>query len=426
MSEKISEIKKQTAEIDEAVKSEEFNKDEVLKGIKEIVAKEIEALKAPVLDHKLEAPHEDKLHVLDGKYAGMKKTEIYFANTIIDSINNVAGLGNRIEKSADLTKAMSAVGDGTGDQWVPSGMEAQLWEDWTKRSIVSDKFQTIDMPTNPFLIPTLTADTTIYRPTAEAEAPTASDVTTAQSTLSACKLAGKNLMSYELEEDAIFAVLPIIRENFAKQLAAAVDSVILNGDTTTGTSNINLSGGSIPTTSKYLCFDGLRHAALVGNDAMDADLGSLAIADIATLQALMGKFATRPSDVVLFCDPYTYLKLTGLSEVLTIDKYGNDATILKGELAKIKGYPIIVSEELSKANSNGHVDNTSGNNTTGTIVLCHTPSWRAGWKRKVMIETDRDIDVQQYEIVASLRYALIPFGDISTQEHVAVGFNITL
>ena len=422
---KMEEVKKEVAEIKEVTKTAEFNQAAVEEAVKRIVGEQVAALKQPVMNHTMQTP-EDKAFVPDGKYHGMKKTEVCFANMLIDSINSVANPQNRIKKSADLEKAITSTASGAVDQWVPTDMQAQLWEDWTKRSIVSDKFQTIDMPTNPFLVPTLTGDTTIYRPTAEAEAPTASDPTSAQSTLSACKLAGKNLMSYEAEEDAIFSVLGIVRDNFAKQLAAAVDSVILNGDTTTGTVNINLSGGTIPTTSKFLCFDGLRHAALVDNTDMDADLGSLAIADIATLQALMGKYATRPSDVVMFVDPYTYFKMTGLSEVLTIDKYGNDATVVKGELAKLKGYPIVVSEELAKTNATGWVDNTAGSNTVGQIVLCHIPSWLAGWKRRVMVETDRNIDVQQYEIVASLRYAFVPNGAIASQEHTAVGFNITV
>jgi len=422
---KMDEVKKEVAEVKEAVKSTEFNQAAVEEAIKRIVGEQVESLKAPVINHAVQAT-EDKAFVPDGKYRGMKKTEVCFGNMIIDSMNSVANPQNQIKKSADLEKAITAIGSGAVDEWVPTDMQAQLWEDWTKRSIVSDKFQTIDMPSNPFLIPTLLDDTTIYRPTVEAEAPTASDPESGQSTLSACKLAGKNLMSYEAEEDAIFSVLGIVRDNFAKQLAAAVDSVILNGDTTTGTSNINLSGGSIPSTSKFLCFDGLRHAALIDNNDMDADLGALAIADIATLQALMGKYATRPSEVVMFVDPYTYFKLTGLSEVLTIDKYGNDATVVKGELAKLMGYPIVVSEELLKTNATGWVPSPATGGTVGQILMVHTPSWMAGWKRRVMIETDRNIDVQQYEIVASLRYAFIPNGDIDSQEHVALGFNITV
>ena len=422
---KMDEVKKEVAEVKEAVKSTEFNQAAVEEAIKRIVGEQVESLKAPVMNHTMQVP-EDKAFIPDGKYRGMKKTDVCFANMLIDSMNSVANPQNRVQKSADLEKAITAIGAGAVDEWVPTDMQAQLWEDWTKRSLVSDKFQTVDMPSNPFLLPTLLGDTTIYRPTAEAEAPTASDPTSGQSTLSACKLAGKNTMSYEADEDAIFSVLGIVRDNFAKQLAAAVDSVILNGDTTTGTANINLSGGTIPTTSKFLCFDGLRHAALVDNTDMDADLGALTIADIPTLQALMGKYATRPSEVVLFCDPYTYFKLTGLSEVLTIEKYGNDATIVKGELAKIMGYPIVVSEELAKTNATGWVDNTAGSNTVGQIVLCHTPSWMGGWKRRVMIETDRAIDTQVYTIVASLRYAFIQQGTLASQQHTSVGFNITV
>ena len=424
MTDKIEEIKKEAAEITKAVEKEEYNKEEVLKGIKEIITEQMDALKKPVMDKNFNVP-EDKAHVLDGKYAGVKKTDLYFTNMLIDSINHVADPSNRIKKSIDLEKAMTAAGAGAGDEWVTTAMNTEIWTEWQKRSLVADKIDIMDMPSDPFDIPIMTGDTTLYLGS-EAGTPTASDVTTAKKTLTACKLIGKNLMSYELEEDAIFAVQPKIKENFTKQIAAAVDSVILNGDETTGTSNINLSGGAIGATSRFLCDDGMRHAALIDNAAMDADLGALATADFDTLLALMGKYATRPSENVIFTDVWTYLKIIALSDVLTIDKYGNDATIIKGELAKLKGMPIVVSEELAKSNATGHVDNSAGNNTKGQIVIAHTPSWQGGFKRRLLIETDRDIDLQQYEIVASIRFALVGYGTMSGQTHTAVGFNITV
>jgi len=281
------------------------------------------------------------------------------------------------------------------------------------------------MPTNPSDIPANLSDPTVYK-VSENAAPPSSDEGTQKMTLSAVKLAAKVNFTEELVEDSIIPILPEIRTSIARAMAQAVDAVLVNGDTTTGTANISYYGSSITSTHRYLVFDGLRHQGLVDNTAGKSDLGALTVADFATLMGQLGKYATRPSNCAFITDIYTYLKALSLDEFETVDKYGPSATIMNGELGKVYGIPVIITEELGKTDSNGYINATAASNTTGSIVLVHKPSWLIGFKRQMDIELDRDADKDAYNLYCRIRIAFIDFGTSSSATHVAVGYNVTV
>jgi HK97 family phage major capsid protein len=363
-----------------------------------------------------------------GKFSGLKQSEVVFAKRVIDAWN-MSSKGEQIIVSNELEKAanMTSTGASTGDEWVPSDLDSMLWEEWIKSSRVAQLFNIMEMPTQPYDIPIKSSSMTFYK-TSEDATITGSAVGTGYGRLDACKMAGKVIWTYELDEDSILAMASEIRADIAEAAAAAIDDSILNGDTTTGTSNINLSGGTISTADVVICFNGLRHAGLVDNTSMASDLGSLAIGDFGTLLGLLGKYNTRANRLALIWDPYVNAKIIGggITELLTVDKYANRATIFTGEVGSIFNIPCIPSEELAKTNASGYVDNTSGSNTKGTIVMVHRPSWRGGYRRRLLIETDKDIETQEMKLVASMRFAFVGWGTMASQTHTAVGYDVTV
>ena len=93
-------------------------------------------------------------------------------------------------------------------------------------------------------------------------------------TLGAKKLALRVGFSAELAEDSLVPVLSMYREQAMRALAAAIDSVLLNGDTETGaTGNINSDDGAPAATPTYLAFDGLRKLPLVTTTANGVSAG---------------------------------------------------------------------------------------------------------------------------------------------------------
>jgi N4-gp56 family major capsid protein len=213
-------------------------------------------------------------------------------------------------------------------------------------------------------------------------------------------------------------------------MTQAIDNVIINGDASTGALNINYytSGGSnIGATNKVLLFDGLRHFSLVDNTSQKSSLAAAVSQDnFLTVMKLLGKYATRPTDLACVVDPWTYLTMLDLSEVITVEKYGAGATILTGEIGKLMGVPIIPSEEIGKTDTSGYINQTAGSNTKGSFVIFHRPSFIAGRKRLVTMESDRDIQKQENILVISTRMAFKPWGAVASETSFALGYNATI
>jgi hypothetical protein len=128
----------------------------------------------------------------------------------------------------------------------------------------------------------------------------------------------------------------------------------------------------------------------------------------------------------LIADPWLYLSLLALTEVITVDKYGPSATILTGEIGKVHGIPIIPTEELGKTDTSGYINQSAGSNTKGSFVIVHTPSWVKGIKREVKMEADRDIQKQQTILVISSRLAFASWQLVTAQTTTALGYNATV
>jgi len=143
-------------------------------------------------------------------------------------------------------------------------------------------------------------------------------------------------------------------------------------------------------------------------------------ADLTAALADMGKYAVNPSNVVMFCDPATYLAgFLALTNVATVDKFGPQATVLTGQLAAYRGIPIVISASHPLGEADGKVSTTAGNNTLGSISIVNRNMWYAGFIRDLLIEVDRDIQKRQYIMVTSLREAVASHGTRSTNTHTA-------
>jgi hypothetical protein len=70
-----------------------------------------------------------------------------------------------------------------------------------------------------------------------------------------------------------------------------------------------------------------------------------------------------------------YNKALALSEVITMDKFWPNATIVQGVLAKAFGIDILVARDFpALTNTSGLVDATSTNNTKGSFAIVYRPA----------------------------------------------------
>jgi len=168
----------------------------------------------------------------------------------------------------------------------------------------------------------------------------------------------------------------LIRERINRAAARTIDAVIINGDAETSWSgNVNLVD-STPTTWIYYLQNDHWIRELAINNSQTVSVGSLTSGDFLDVLSVLSEWYQSDLDNLLFLMPANvYNKSLLLSEVLTMEKFGPDATIRTGVLAKVFGIDIITARDRpAKAKSNGTVSNTSGNNTTGSFGLIYKPA----------------------------------------------------
>lgn len=330
-------------------------------------------------------------------------------------------------------KAMTSTGANEGDEWVPTFATSELWTDVHLATAVTASLTRVAMPTNPYTLPTLDSDVTFYYASTENTAVTGSNPNTGNATLTARKIQADVTFSGEVTEDSIIPIAPTVRANLVRRAAQTMDDLIVHGDTeTAGAGNINSDDAAPAAGSFYLAFNGLRKFCSVTNTGQASQLtAAISATNFTTARALLGRYGARTNDVRCVMGPSLYYSLQDIEEVQTVDKYGPNATIVQGELARFFGIPILLSEAIpgattDKVDDDGQYTTTSvaTNDTDGWFLLYNIGGWRTGFRREFQIEADRNIQTDSNILVASFRMALIPSG--ISLIHTVYGYDITV
>lgn len=329
-----------------------------------------------------------------------------------------------------VRRAMDSTTGGAGDELVSQEEARQLWHDVNLETAVASLFETVTMPTNPFDVPLQLGDVNWYPGSANV-ATTSTSLTTAKQTLTAYELVGMVPWAYELDEDAVIAMMSEVRSTLVRNAAQVLDDVILNADTSTS-GNLNHDGSTLTTSTagkaQYLLgFDGLIHLPLVDNTTQRNDHNAAASVDMFNeIRRKMGRYGLRPSELAFVTDVNTYIAAQGIAEFQTLDKLGPNATLLTGQLGSVEGIPVIVSEQMALADTDGKVTAAGNATDTGRLLLVNRTQWRKGFKRELLIETDRDIQKRQNVMVVSMRVAFAErSGTRSSATHTAMQYDIT-
>lgn len=326
-----------------------------------------------------------------------------------------------------------------GDEWVPTLWSDNIWEKPRLDNVVAELFDNVEMPSNPYEYPIETTDPTLYfvpETTAETELTLDSSsavipdskVGTGKVTFTAKKLALRVGISAELEEDGIARLIPKFREQADRAVQDGIDSLLLNGDTAT-TGNINSDGETITATTRvYQAQNALIKQALVtaSTNALSAAGNAPTLAHLRQLRGLLGNAYRRPSELAYVCDPSTYLKLLSIDAVVTVDKYGANATILNGELGKIDGIPVFQSNEMALADTDGKVTQTANVTDTGRLLLVHRPSWLLGYRRRISQSMTFLPYFDAWQMVMTVRLAFVGRTQGASDDSVSILYNIAV
>lgn len=297
-----------------------------------------------------------------------------------------------------VLRAMDTDTSNEGVDWIPTGIGSSLHERVRASGKVAPLFQRITLPTNPWKWPLEGADATAYR-VAEPTGDTATKVGastpgTGAATFDAEIFGGRVLFSKSLEADSALAILPYVQRKLVQAFVDAEERAILDGDAdgTHQDSDTNSAGA----TDAAWAWDGLRKRALANSSASGGS--ALTVALLAARRADMDHYGLNPAEMAFIVPISSYYALVTDSNVITVDKFGPQATILNGQLGSLYGVPIIVSEHVrTNLNASGIHDAIT---TTKTYALAvNRMEWVMGQRTPLALETDDSIYRETYQRV---------------------------
>lgn len=270
-------------------------------------------------------------------------------------------------------------------------VSTNLQEEIRRRLIVAPLFRQIAMPTPTLQLPVNPEAGYGTWVTSANYGTTASSGSAAthqlkEITLTSYKLATKEWIANEEEEDAILALMPIIRDAVTRRVSKSVDKALLRG---AGSGGDPLKGITLYEAS----------TANVTNTTTSA----VSVAKLRTLRQNLGTWGLNPSDLIYIVSNDVYYDLLEDTNFMTMDKAGPNATLFTGQIGQVNGSPVILSGEFAAK--------TGG--TAGSIgaVCINTNNFLVGNQRGLRVETDYLTEMQSRILVASLRMA---FQQIST------------
>lgn len=335
---------------------------------------------------------------------------------------------------ADVRKMFSG-GTGLGSEWATTLTLPQVAEDLRlSNSEVEDLFQAVEMPSSSFILPVSTGLPAAYlygQPTTPAQF-TGSDVITASRTLTAKGMAVMIPMFDDATEDSIVGAAAMIKNAAVGGLRASTVNAIINADTN---GQDTLSGWNprsiFPSTSVFgssndprKAWIGLRAQAFDGTNTRDAsgDSGWSATTLIQGMLALKAPHGVSGDLVYLTGMEHYLLKVATDTNLLTVDKYGPQATIHNGEAGKLYGkVKVIISEFMTADLATSGLYTGSGSKTSA--LLFNRQRWVLGTRKGISVELDRRVSEGVTYLVVVRRIAFKQL-DGATEKASHLSYNL--
>ena len=326
---------------------------------------------------------------------------------------------------------------GFGAEWVGIAYSGMFWEDVSERSRILPILPQgiIKEKANEMRVPVQAGDPEFHR-IAESEDDTSyeayiphviptSRIGTAQSRVPVGKLTAAVTWTGEMDEDSVVNFGDAVRMLIRKEAAHVFDSLIINGDTETGATNINNEGTALDSTNVLLTADGFRKFAL-SNTAYQQDIaGSLGPANISRVLRLTGSDSVDVDDLVVIAPIRAHEQLlttdTGSDRVNVFDFLRRE----QGQWSVLGGYQYIPTPDFSRGSpltaSNGNVSATDSDNTRLSVLSVRPDQWMFGYKRNISMHVDYRGRADAYELTTTSRIALASRNGSTTA--AALAFN---
>jgi HK97 family phage major capsid protein len=302
---------------------------------------------------------------------------------------------NQTKAYEDLVQpSLKAFGIDSGDvgyEWIPTMVSESYIDEYNLERKVAGLFTEIKMPSSPYDHPVLSNGAIATKLGENSQKATKDQFASSKITMTAVKLSNQYELPEELQEDSAVDVMKVIRQELIEGQEKAMEIAILEGDTdpTHQHTNSYFGAGAPAADSSERVFDGLRKRAIAASLTVDCGAVSVNEGKLSELRAKMGKFGINPAELALICGVNGYNQLLQLDDVRTLEQYGQQATVLSGELAKYEGIPVIVSEYLREDTDTTGVNGASGN-TKASMLLVNRKRWFCGLRRAVQIKVENN------------------------------------
>lgn len=220
--------------------------------------------------------------------------------------------------------------------------------------------------------------------------------------------------SQEFEDDSIVTVGPQVQENCLFGLVDGEEDGIINGDNDGTHMDYDTESGADPLHPRKVV-KGLRARVnagakvdLAGGDILDA---------VVNATAKMGPYGARKNDLAIITGVSGEAALLKSGKLQTIDKYGQFATLLTGEVGRIFNIPVIVSEYIREDLSAGGANTNGGSNDTTIALIAHRKAFVTAVQKGVQFEPGREALFNQDFLIARER---IDFGSWYSATHNTV------
>jgi len=342
--------------------------------------------------------------------------------------------GQFVKAAGDLIDRTTEVAN-----WVPTQYSANLYERIKIGLPLLQAFQEVAMTTGTMELPLDMTDHEATRrteTTTNASMDSFSDTTfqnsgaiATKTTLSAEKLRSRYWLSAEASEDLLIAILPMLQNKHVRNIGEAIEDAIVNGHTTgldTGGTHFGKTNPPAATDARY-CWDGLRKMAIAYTPTPSnrADMGNVkpTVVGMRGIRAAMGEYGLDPSMLLYIMGMFGFVKLLDDSNVLTLEKFGNLATIQTGAMAAVDGCSVLVSRRVPQnANATGIIDGTTTNRTLA--VVANKGAFVLGNRRRITLAQQYHIASDSNELVAFWRGDFQPLHATASIAGCGVLYNI--
>lgn len=221
---------------------------------------------------------------------------------------------------------------------------------------------------------------------------TAQDHVLKEINLTAYKLATKEYLGVEEENDSLIPLLPIIRDAIVRRTAKAWDKALLRG----------AGAGADPIKGIVTTANTTLYTTAGGEQVQLAVASKATVAHLLSMRRALGTRGLNPAELVYIVSNEVYYDLLEDTNFQTMDKVGTRATLLTGQIGSIANTPVILSGEFEAKAA-----------TKFGAVIVNQNNFLVGRYKGLRVESDYSVENQQRLIVASQR---VGFQQISSVE----------